>query len=84
MTLFAKTARRVYCGCIGAATIGLAGCETSSHRSVRTYEYSNEPPRARQTDPDPDPAPDRPSEGDWEMVSPGEMASPGQMVVDPE
>ncbi len=53
------------------------GCATSSHKSVRTYDYSEEPPRGRQAS--------QPTEtervedaGDWQM------AAPGEMVVDPK
>lgn len=60
---------------IGATALVL-GCETSSHKSVRTYEY-NEQPRGERTA--------QPTEtervedaGDWQMTKPGEM------VVDPK
>ena len=52
---------------------GLAvGCASSSHKSVRTYEYDEEPP----------PEQKQPEVGsaEYEMVSPGEMVGPGEMV----
>ena len=51
-----------------------AGCETSSHKSVRTYEYNDQPRPAQVTQEEPE----------YQMVSPGEMVSPGTMVVDPD
>lgn len=60
----------------GMCLLGLVitpGCQTSSRKTVRTYEYSNEPRPARQSQREREPQ----SESDWEMVSPGEM------VVDP-
>lgn len=53
------------------------GCQQSSHKSVRMYEYSNEPAggdrRAAQ------PAEEKvQDEGEWQMVA------PGQMVVEPD
>jgi hypothetical protein len=57
-----------------ACLIGFcAGCETSSHKSVRTYEYNEQPRPAQVT-----------QEPEVQMVSPGEMVSPGTMVVDPD
>ena len=52
---------------------GLAvGCASSSHKSVRTYEYDEKPP----------PEQKQPEVGSsqGEMVSPGEMVGPGEMV----
>ena len=55
-------------GCI----IGwLSGCVTTSHKTVRTYEYSDEPPT---------PVMEEASEGEYQMQSPGEMVGPGEMV----
>jgi hypothetical protein len=61
-----------------AAILGsavLLGCATSSHKSVRTYEYDDRPSGQRTS---------RPSEtervedsGEWQM------AAPGEMVVEP-
>ncbi len=48
------------------ALIGFAaGCATSSHKSVRTYEYDENPPPERQEESE--------SGSDYEMTSPGEM-----------
>jgi hypothetical protein len=52
------------------ALVGLAGCETSSHKSVRTYDYRDEAQAPEQ----------RPQE---ELNSEYQMVSPGEMVVDP-
>lgn len=53
----------------------LLGCATSSHKSVRTYEYDDRPSGRRTS---------RPTEtervedsGEWQM------AAPGEMVVEP-
>jgi hypothetical protein len=54
-------------------TVLAVGCETSSHKSVRTYEYSDEPPPEQQSQADE-------FESEYEMQSEGEMVSPGQMV----
>ncbi len=53
---------------VGLLTLSI-GCAKSSHRSVSTYEYSQEPPRAEQTQP----ARDEETIGEYKMVSPGEM-----------
>jgi len=53
-----------------AALIAAAGCETSSHKSVRTYDY-NDQGRAPEN---------KPQE---ELNSEYQMVSPGEMVVDP-
>jgi len=50
----------------------MMGCESSSHKSVRTYEYRGDPGRAHETA--------RPVSEEYEMEAPGEMASPGTMV----
>ncbi len=60
---------------------GNSGCESSSRKSVRTYEYSEESRSARRTA-------HGPAEDEGEvtiedaggMVSPGDMVSPGRMV----
>ncbi len=49
---------------------GSPGCKTSSHTSVRTYEYNDEPQRDRQKDDQLD--------SEYKMVSPGEMTGPGE------
>ncbi|MCO6436159.1 MAG: hypothetical protein J5J06_03635 [Phycisphaerae bacterium] len=59
-----------------AATFAAAGCQTSSVRTHRSYEYngSSPPPRERA---------EQPSERE-ELESDWEMKSPGEMVVEPE
>ena len=52
------------------AVLGVTGCETSSHKSVRTYDYHDEAQAPEQ----------RPQE---ERDSEYHMVSPGEMVVDP-
>lgn len=54
-----------------AVVAGVLGCESSSHKSVRMYEYDESP--QEETRP-------REDESQWEMVSPGEMVAPGEMV----
>ena len=53
-----------------AALIGAAACETSSHKSVRTYDYNDQGRAPEQ----------KPKE---ELDSEYKMVSPGEMVVDP-
>ena len=48
-----------------------AGCQKSSHVSVRMYEYGEEQP-ARPTNEE--------SDSEYKMQSPGEMVAPGEMV----
>lgn len=64
--------------CLAAGLLTVVGCKSSSHKSVRTYEYNNEPqqpdPHARQQSNELD--------SEYKMVSPGEMQSPGQMSDD--
>ena len=80
---------------LATLSLGLLGCETSSHKSVKTFDYDGEPQPAReerssarlQRD-QPPPEAEREIEtgeddGEWHMVSPGEMAAPGKPVVDP-
>ena len=63
---------------------GLSGCRTSSRKSVRTYDYSNEPRPARgQTGERYREQDSHPPDDEWHMVSPGEMTAPGDMVIDP-
>jgi len=50
-----------------------AGCETSSHKSVRTYEYNDESQPARVTEEE--------LGSEYQMQSPGETVSPGEMVA---
>jgi len=66
-----RTWRNLPCLLTGAAAlIGAAGCETSSHKSVRTYDY-NDQGRAPQRQPD------------EELNSEYQMVAPGEMVVEP-
>lgn len=58
---------------VATALMIVVGCKTTSHHSIRVYEYSDEPPSR--------PADDK-AESEYEMVSPGEMVGPGQMVDD--
>ena len=48
-----------------------AGCRTTTHTSVRTYEYTDEPPVR---------AVDDELTNEYQMRSPGEMVGPGEMV----
>ncbi len=48
------------------------GCATSSHKSVRTYEYTDEPAQKRSESDELD--------SEYKMQSEGEMVSPGTMV----
>jgi hypothetical protein len=50
------------------------GCESSSHKSVRMYEYKEEPPRSQRTA---QPMDEEEDDSEWHMVP------PGQMVVEP-
>lgn len=62
-----KTWRQAFCLLIGAASlIGAAGCETSSHKSVRTYDYNDQGQAAEQK-------PEKELNSEYQMVSPGEM-----------
>jgi len=66
-----RTWRHSLCLLAGAAAlIGAAGCETSSHKSVRTYDYNDQGQAPEQK-------PDKELNSEYQMVSPGEM------VVDP-
>ena len=55
-----------------AAAVLTLGCANSSHKSVRTYEYREEPVPEQQQPVE--------TESEYEMVSPGEMVGPGEMV----
>ena len=67
--------RLCVCLFVAASLIGMsAGCASSSHKSVRVYEYDDEPPRDRQVDDQLD--------SEYKMVSPGEMVGPGEMADD--
>ena len=66
-----RTWRPIFCWFVGAvALIGAAGCETSSHKSLRTYDYNDQGRAPEQ----------KPKE---ELNSEYQMVSPGEMVVDP-
>jgi len=76
------------CAALGVGVIGLAfcswGCETSSHKSVSTYEYDGSGRSARPARDEPPTETEREEDlSDYEMVAPGEMAAPGEMVVEP-
>ena len=64
-----------FCRC-GLAVFFVAGfvmgCETSSRKTVRTYEYKDEPPPKRSQSDELD--------SEYKMQSEGEMVSPGEMV----
>ena len=45
----------------------LAGCARSSHRSLKTYEYNEEPAPSEQKQPQ------QATSSEYQMVSPGEM-----------
>ena len=51
------------------------GCETTSHTHIRIYEYDEdrEPPGGTRDE----------DGATYQMESPGEMVSPGTMVLDP-
>ena len=62
-------------GLVVAFVAGFAvGCESSSRRTVRTYEYDDRPDSMKAEEKEPDSV--------YEMQSEGEMVSPGEMVVD--
>jgi len=67
------SAIKLIAGLVTAAlTCGPLACKTTSHKSVRTYEYGEEvEPDRQQTDE---------LDEDYKMVSPGEMTGPGEMV----
>jgi hypothetical protein len=63
-----------------------AGCESSSHNSIRTYDYGEEPRKARHAthDPTEDGADEVTIEESGEMVSPGRMVPPGSQSDEDE
>lgn len=61
--------------CCGVAAMLTAGCATSSRKSVSTYDYNDEGRPAAKTEAEPRP---QAKEGEYQMVSPGEM------VVEPK
>ena len=67
-----RTALRLsLCLLMGAAAlIGAAACESSSHKSVRTYDYNDQGRVPEQ-------------KAKEELDSEYRMVSPGEMVVDP-
>ena len=55
-------------------TVCLVGaCRSPSHKSVRTYEYNEDPAPSERAD-------ETVGESPGEMVSPGGMVSPGEMI----
>ncbi len=44
----------------------LPACETSSHKSVKTYEYNDDPPPEKRSE-------SKELDSDWKMESEGEM-----------
>ena len=59
------------CMLVGAvALMGATACETSSHKSVRTYDYNDEGRAPEQ-------------KRNEELNSEYQMVSPGEMVVEP-
>lgn len=65
------TLRQTLCLLMGAvALMGATACETSSHKSLRTYEYNDQGRAPEQ----------KPKE---ELDSEYKMVSPGEMVVEP-
>jgi hypothetical protein len=57
----------------------VAGCASHDHHSVRTYDYREDDDSQSRGDR----APRSELNSEYQMVSPGEMASPGRPVVDP-
>jgi|GEM_PF-3624957 len=66
--------------CCLVVVVAATGCQTSSYRSVRTYEYGNEgrPQRMQH------PGRDYHMESPGKMEAPGTMESPGTMTNDPD
>ena len=63
--------RHTLCLLMGAvALVGAAACESSSHKSLRTYSYNDDGKEPEK----------KPQE---ELNSEYQMVSPGEMVVDP-
>ena len=62
----------------GFAMLG-AGCATHDHRSVQTYDYREDDDSQSRSDR----APRNELNSEYQMVSPGEMQSPGKPVVQP-
>lgn len=61
-------------GLAAVCVAGLAvGCETSSHKSVRTYEYNDQPPPEKRSQSDE-------LDSEYKMQSEGQMVAPGTMV----
>jgi hypothetical protein len=65
--------RIVFCSL--AVIVAGAGCHTQSHKSVRTYEYSDDASSERQS---------QHLGSEHEMQSPGTMESPGTMTNEPD
>jgi len=75
---------------LGVTAVALValGCETSSHKSVRTYDYDDQGRATRGVEEQPAEREVGRSNGEivapGEMVSPGEMVPPGEPVVEPK
>ncbi len=69
-------------------TLAIIGCETSSHKTVRTYDYNDQGRATRQAEEQPAEREEMRQDGEMvapgEMVSPGEMVPPGEPVVEPK
>lgn len=73
-----NTTRLLLAGAL--ALVASGACASHSHKSVRTYDYREDDGSDERTD-----RAQQPSEltSEYQMVSPGEMQSPGKPVVDP-
>lgn len=71
--------------CLACASLmfSAAGCKSNSQTRVRSYDYSDEP-HGRAQNPPPVETEREVGAGEYEMVAPGEMVSPGKPVVDPK
>lgn len=67
----------VYRAAVLGCVVGMMGCQSSSHKSVRTYDYRDDGKAPAQTT-------EQELDSEYQMQSPGEMVSPGTMVVDPD
>ncbi len=75
-----KNLRHVLSMTVCLVVLIMAGCARSSHKTVRTYDYSDDSRDGRRTAHQPVDSERETHEGDYEMVPPGEMRSPGEMV----
>ena len=69
---------KTLCSFLAGMLMILAGCESSSHLTHHTYEYSDQG-RAEHS-PTPSARADENRPSDYQMTSPGEMKSPGDMT----